>query len=79
MRAVWLENQLLSFREDVPEPELLKDEALVKEDARRFCVVVSVQGWMPLLWQAWGKDDAATGEQGLPFFRVLGLRPVTDG
>ena len=37
MRAVWLENQLLSFREDVPEPELLKGEALVKVRLAGIC------------------------------------------
>ena len=37
MRAVWLENQVLSFREDVPEPELLKGEALVKVRMAGIC------------------------------------------
>ena len=37
MRAVWLENQVLSFREDVPVPELLKGEALVKVRLAGIC------------------------------------------
>jgi threonine dehydrogenase-like Zn-dependent dehydrogenase len=37
MRAVWLENQVLSFREDVPKPELLRGEALVKVRLAGIC------------------------------------------
>ncbi|MGD2096601.1 MAG: alcohol dehydrogenase catalytic domain-containing protein [Desulfobacterales bacterium] len=37
MRAVWLENQLLSFRKDVPVPELLEGEALVKVRLAGIC------------------------------------------
>ncbi|MBW2468959.1 MAG: alcohol dehydrogenase catalytic domain-containing protein [Deltaproteobacteria bacterium] len=37
MRAVWLENRVLSFREDVPMPELLKGEALVKVRLAGIC------------------------------------------
>ncbi|MGD8343811.1 MAG: alcohol dehydrogenase catalytic domain-containing protein [Desulfobacterales bacterium] len=37
MRAVWLENQRLGFREDVPEPKLLKGEALVKVRLAGIC------------------------------------------
>ena len=37
MRAVWLENQVLSFREDIPVPELLKGEALVKVRLAGIC------------------------------------------
>lgn len=37
MRAVWLENQVLSFREDLPKPELLKDEALVRVRLAGIC------------------------------------------
>jgi threonine dehydrogenase-like Zn-dependent dehydrogenase len=37
MRAVWLENQDLSFRENVPEPALLKSEALVKVRLAGIC------------------------------------------
>jgi len=37
MRAVWLENQVLSFRENVPEPGLLKGEALVKIRLAGIC------------------------------------------
>ena len=37
MRAVWLENQLLSVREDVPEPEPLKGEALVRVRMAGIC------------------------------------------
>ena len=49
MRAVWLENQLLSFREDVPEPELLKDEALVKVRLAGICStdLEMVKGYYP--------------------------------
>jgi threonine dehydrogenase-like Zn-dependent dehydrogenase len=37
MRAVWLENQVLSFRKDVPVPGLLKGEALVKVRLAGIC------------------------------------------
>lgn len=37
MRAVWLENQLLRFREDVQEPGLLMGEALVKVRLAGIC------------------------------------------
>jgi threonine dehydrogenase-like Zn-dependent dehydrogenase len=37
MRAVWLKNQALSFRKDVPEPEPLADEALVKVRLAGIC------------------------------------------
>ncbi|MGD8492382.1 MAG: alcohol dehydrogenase catalytic domain-containing protein [Desulfobacterales bacterium] len=37
MRAVWLENKVLSFREDIPEPELLPGEALVKVRLAGIC------------------------------------------
>lgn len=37
MRAVWLENQVLRFRENVPEPGLLKGEALVKVRLAGIC------------------------------------------
>lgn len=37
MRAVWLDNQVLSFREDLPKPELLKDEALVRVRLAGIC------------------------------------------
>ena len=49
MRAVWLENLLLSFREDVPEPELLKDEALVKVRLAGICStdLELVKGYYP--------------------------------
>lgn len=49
MRAVWLEKQLLSFREDVPEPEFLKGEALVKVRLAGICGtdLELVQGYYP--------------------------------
>jgi threonine dehydrogenase-like Zn-dependent dehydrogenase len=37
MRAVWLENQILSFRESVPEPEPLKGEALIRIRLAGIC------------------------------------------
>lgn len=37
MRAVWLENQLLSVREDVPDPEPLEGEALVQVRMAGIC------------------------------------------
>ena len=37
MRAVWLEKQVLSFREDVPRPEPLEDEALVRVRLAGIC------------------------------------------
>ncbi len=37
MRAVWLENQALSFRRDVPEPKPLAGEALVKVHLAGIC------------------------------------------
>lgn len=37
MRAVWLKNQVLSFRKDVPEPEPLAGEALVKVRLAGIC------------------------------------------
>ena len=37
MRAVWLENQALSFRKDVPEPKPLASEALVKVRLAGIC------------------------------------------
>ena len=37
MRAVWLENQILSFRSDVPEPEPAEGEALVKVRLAGIC------------------------------------------
>ena len=37
MRAVWLENQVLSFRKAVPEPEPAGDEALVKVRLAGIC------------------------------------------
>ncbi|MDJ0988052.1 MAG: alcohol dehydrogenase catalytic domain-containing protein [Desulfobacterales bacterium] len=37
MRAVWLENQLLSVREDVPDPEPLEGEALVRVRMAGIC------------------------------------------
>ena len=37
MRAVWLENQVLRFREDVPAPGLHKGEALVKVRLAGIC------------------------------------------
>jgi threonine dehydrogenase-like Zn-dependent dehydrogenase len=37
MRAVWLENQILSYRDDVPQPEPLAGEALVKVHLAGIC------------------------------------------
>ena len=37
MRAVWLENQILSYRDDVPKPKPLADEALVKVRLAGIC------------------------------------------
>ena len=37
MHAVWLENQVLSFRKDVPEPEPVEGEALVKVRLAGIC------------------------------------------
>lgn len=37
MRAVWLENQVLSFRDDIPEPVPLKNEALVRVRLSGIC------------------------------------------
>jgi threonine dehydrogenase-like Zn-dependent dehydrogenase len=37
MRAVWLENQILSYRDDVPQPEPLAGEALVKVRLAGIC------------------------------------------
>lgn len=37
MRAVWLENKILSYRDDVPQPEPLAGEALVKVHLAGIC------------------------------------------
>jgi threonine dehydrogenase-like Zn-dependent dehydrogenase len=37
MRAVWLENQILSYRDDLPQPEPLAGEALVKVRLAGIC------------------------------------------
>lgn len=37
MRAVWIENQILSYRDDVPQPEPLAGEALVKVHLAGIC------------------------------------------
>jgi threonine dehydrogenase-like Zn-dependent dehydrogenase len=37
MRAVWLENQILSYRDDVPQPEPLAGEALVRVRLAGIC------------------------------------------
>jgi threonine dehydrogenase-like Zn-dependent dehydrogenase len=37
LRAVWLENQILSYRDDVPQPEPLTGEALVKVRLAGIC------------------------------------------
>jgi threonine dehydrogenase-like Zn-dependent dehydrogenase len=49
MRAVWLENQILSYRDDLPQPEPLAGEALVKVRLAGICGtdLELVQGYYP--------------------------------
>lgn len=78
MKALWLEDQTITFREDVPCPEVTGDEALIKVKVAGICAtdLEQVRGYHPFLGipghEFVGVVESASGEPDLIGQRVVG-------
>ncbi|MGM0374947.1 MAG: MDR/zinc-dependent alcohol dehydrogenase-like family protein [Chloroflexota bacterium] len=78
MQGIWLENQELSFREDIPEPELSEGEALIRTRLAGICStdLELVRGYYPysgvLGHEFVGEVVEAPSAEGLEGKRVVG-------